>query len=63
MEKGKRKLTLTTKSGCTRLLAIFIALILVSSLFACLIQSDFGTVKVEHVTIDARGAELTAELY
>ena len=63
MEKGERKLSFKTKSGCHRLLAIFIALILVSSFFACLIQTDFGTVKVEHITIDARGAELTAELY
>lgn len=63
MEKGIRKLNLKTKRGCTRILAIFIALIIVSSFFACLIQADFGTVKVEHITIDARGAELTAELY
>ncbi len=63
MENGKRKLSFRTKSGCKRLLAIFICLILVSSLFACLIQTNFGSVKVEHVTIDARGAELAAELY
>lgn len=63
VEKGIRKLNLKTKRGCTRILAIFIALIIVSSFFACLIQADFGTVKVEHITIDARGAELTAELY
>ncbi len=58
-----KKLTLKTKSGCNRLLAIFIAIILISSFFAQLVQTNGGTVKIEPITIDARGAELTGELY
>lgn len=58
-----KALTLKTKQGCNRLLAIFIAIILISSFFAQLVQTDGGTVKVESITIDARGAELNAELY
>ena len=57
------KFTLKTKAGCNRLLAIFIVLIFVSSFFAQLVQTDGGKVKVEPITIDARGAELSAELY
>ena len=55
--------TLKTKSGCNRLLALFIVLILVSSFFAQLVQTDGGKIKIEPIMIDARGAELSAELY
>lgn len=56
-------LTLKTKAGCNKLLAIFIALILISGFFGQLVQTSGGTVKVEPIVIDARGAELSAELY
>jgi len=55
--------TFKTKRGCSRLLALFIALILVSSFLAQLVQTDGGSIKVESITIDARGAELNGELY
>lgn len=59
----KERFSLKTKAGCNRLLAIFIALILVCGFFAQLVQTNGGTVKVESITIDARGAQLTGELY
>ena len=62
-EKTERKLTLTTKRGCHRLLAIFIVAIFLSGFFAALFQTDFGKIKFEHVTFDARGATLNGELY
>jgi hypothetical protein len=61
--ENKKWFTLKTKAGCWRLLALFLAIILVSSFFGRLIQTDVGTVKVEQVTFDARGAEMYAELY
>ena len=57
------KFTFKTREGCRRLLALFIILILVSSFFARLVQTDGGKLKVERITLDARGAELDAELY
>lgn len=59
----KGMFTLKTAEGSRRLLALFIALILVFGFFAREIQTDGGRIKVEQITIDARGAELTAELY
>lgn len=61
--KGEKFFTLKTKQGSKRLLLLFIALILLGSLFARVIQTDFGRLKVEQIVLDARGAELTAELY
>ena len=58
-----RYFTWKTKQGSKRLRALFICLILLCSFFARLVQTDFGAIKVEQITIDARGAELTAELY
>ena len=62
-QSKSRYFTWKTKQGSKRLLALFICLILLCSFFARLVQTDFGTIKVEQITIDARGAELTAELY
>ena len=56
-------MTLKTKSGCRKLLALFVIVILLASLFGRLIQTDFGRIKVEQVTIDRRGAEINGELY
>ena len=57
------KLTLTTKEGCGRLLAIFIAVILVSGLCAQFVQTDGGRIKVYPIMLDARGALLRGEIY
>lgn len=59
----EKKFTLKTFEGCKRLFVLFLIVILVSSFFARLVQTDFGKIKVEPIIIDARGAELTAELY
>lgn len=59
----EKKLTWKTKEGCSRLLAIFVAAVIVFGLFACVFQTNFGTVKIEHITTDARGATLNGELY
>lgn len=53
----------TTREGCRKLFVLFLLLILISSCFARMVQTDFGRIKVERITIDARGAELDAELY
>lgn len=57
------KLTLRTKEGCMRLLAYLLAIVLIANLFAALIASDFGGVKMSRVTIDARGAVFSGDLY
>ena len=59
----KEFFTCKTKAGSKRLLALCIVLILLGSLFARFIQTDFGRIKVEQIAIDSRGAQLTAELY
>ena len=58
-----KKFGLDTKQGCLRLMALFMVLILVSSFFAALISSDFANVKISHLKVDARGAELDLDLY
>ncbi len=59
----EKRFSLKTKAGCSRLLAVFIALILVCGFCAQLVQTNGGKVKVESIVIDARGAQLTGELY
>lgn len=59
----EKTFTLQTLDGCRRLLALFLIIILLSSCFANLISSDFGKVKVSHLKLDARGAELDGDLY
>lgn len=58
-----KKLTLKTREGCLRLIAIFIVVLLLSGFIARAFQNDFGKIKVEQVTFDSRGAVLNAELY
>ena len=58
-----KKLTLKTKEGCRRILAICIILLLLSGLIARAFHNDFGKIKVERVSFDSRGALLNAELY
>ena len=55
--------SLGTKEGCSRLLALFLVLILVFSFFAALISSDNGKIKISSLTIDSRGAELNIDQY
>jgi dienelactone hydrolase len=61
--ENRKKLSLKTLKGCTRLVFIFIAIILVSGLLGQVFQSDFGTVKTQRISVDFRGAELNGELY
>ena len=63
MEKNRSWFTLKTKKGNQRLFALFIVLILVSSMCARFISTEGGKLKVEQVTIDARGAAINGELY
>lgn len=62
MEKTKF-LTLKTREGCKRIMALLIAIIVMSGFFAALISSDGGKIKIESIIIDARGAELSGDLY
>ena len=62
MEKEK-KFTLKTKDGCVRLLLILLCAILVFSFIAQCISSDGAKIKIEEISIDARGAVLSADLY
>ena len=61
--KDSKKFTLATKEGCGRLFALSIAIILLFSFFACIFSTNGFTVKIEHITTDARGATLNGELY
>ena len=63
MGENMKKLSLKTREGCTRLIAIFIIVILLSGFIARAFQNDFGNIKVEQVSFDSRGAILNAELY
>ena len=64
METTKKKVfDLNTALGCKRVLAVLVAVILLCSLFAQLISTDGGRIKVEDIAIDARGATLEGELY
>ncbi|MBQ3211834.1 MAG: hypothetical protein IJB09_10105 [Oscillospiraceae bacterium] len=59
----EKKFTLHTKSGSARLFAACVAIILIFSFIACIFSSNGFTVKIEHITTDARGATLNGELY
>ena len=66
MDKKSRKdqrLTLKTKAGCTRILAICMAVILLCGLFARLLSTDGGNVKITRIKYDTRGASVDADLY
>ena len=62
-EGKEKKFSLQTRIGCLRLLAIFLCGVLLFSFFAALISSDFGQVKISHLKVDSRGAELDMDLY
>lgn len=55
MENSKRKHKIA--------IAVLIAVMLLSQMFAAMISSGAGSVKIESIMLDARGAELSADLY
>ncbi|WP_394961145.1 dienelactone hydrolase family protein [Candidatus Allofournierella merdavium] len=59
----KKYFTLSTKEGSARLLALFLALILVCSFAARMVSTDGGNVKISRVVFDSRGATIDAQLY
>lgn len=59
----KRKFSLQTAESCNRWLVILLCIILVCSLLAQLISSKGGSIKIERIMIDPRGAELSGDLY
>lgn len=59
----EKKITFKTADGCKRILAICLILVFLGSLFARLINADFGKVKIEQYKIDARGATIDGEMY
>lgn len=59
----KKFFNLNSAKGCKRLALTLIALIVLFSLCAQLLTTDGGRIKVEKITIDARGAALEGELY
>ena len=58
-----KKFTFKTREGCQRILALLMVIILASSFCAALVSSDFGKVKVTHVTVDMRGGVFDGKLY
>ena len=61
--EAKGYLSLNTREGCKRWLAILLAVILVTSFIAQMIASQGGSIKISNLTIDARGAENNGDLY
>lgn len=61
--KNSIKMSYKTREGCMKVIAVLLAVILLSSFCAALISSDFASVKISHLKIDARGAELDLDLY
>lgn len=59
----EKKFTLATADGCKRWIAILLSLILLASFFAAMVSSNFGSIKIESIRIDARGAALVGDLY
>lgn len=58
-----RLFTTKTPQGSRRLLAALACIVLLASLLAQVISSAGGRIKVENITIDSRGATLSADLY
>lgn len=63
MPEKEHKFTLMTRDGCKRIFFLCLALIFVFSLLAQLLHSNFGSIKIERIILDKRGAELNGELY
>ncbi len=54
---------LKSSKGRRRVLAVFILIILLSSLFANILSCDFGKVSIKDINFDAEGAIIDATLY
>ena len=59
----KTDFSLSTVKGCKRWIAILLCALLLSSFIAAAISSNFGSIKIETIRIDSRGAELVGDLY
>ena len=59
----KSDFSLSTVKGCKRWIAILLCALLLSSFIAAAISSNFGSIKIETIRIDSRGAELVGDLY
>jgi hypothetical protein len=59
----EKKLTLKTAGGSWRMLAVFVVLMLLFSLFANLVTSKGFKIDVSDITYEVRGRELSMELY
>ena len=59
----RERFSLKTASGCRRLLAVLIGVILLFSFIACVFSTDGFTIKIEEITLDPRGATLNGQLY
>lgn len=57
------KFSLKTIDGCTRLLFLFLAVIMVFGLIGSIISSNGGEVKISSLTIDSRGASIRIDQY
>ncbi|MBR6499540.1 MAG: hypothetical protein IKT23_07635, partial [Clostridia bacterium] len=62
-KEKKRFFTFKTTSGSLRLLALFVALIIVFSLLAQVITTSCYKINISDVVINVRGADLHMELY
>ena len=58
-----RKLALSSIEGCRRTIALLLAIILLSSFAAVMIQTDGGNINISQVQFDARGGVQDADLY
>lgn len=58
-----KKFNLKTRDNALRLFWLCVALILLFSFVAQLVSTDFGRLKIQRLTIDARGAEIVGDIY
>ncbi|MCF0262706.1 MAG: hypothetical protein HUK23_07330, partial [Sphaerochaetaceae bacterium] len=63
MEKGKKIFTFSTKEGALRLLGLFLACVVLFSLFAQLIITRGYKIEISDIVINVRGADLHFEQY
>ena len=59
----KKLFTLKTRVGCVRFLILCLCVIFIFSFIAQYISSDGASIKIEEISIDARGATLSGDLY
>ena len=63
MDTKNKFFTWRTKSGCWRLLSLFLVIIVVFGFMGKMFESDFGKSKVSLIETDFRGAKLSGELF